>query len=340
MKRGTFALILAVLGSPLLAHAELAPGDGSSNPRVTRHPFPKYYAVELAGRPGSVAWAVNDLGVVAGDTPDRDGNPRATVWAYGRKIDLGTLGGPWSQAVALNNRGQVIGQSSTADQHSSPFVWSDGVMRGIPGITDGQVFAINDRGQIVGLSYDNGQIRSFVYDGRTLTFIGDESVQALSINNRGQVTGGIGIGNGQYRAFVWTDGVITTLDGLGGSYDSAIDINDNGDVVGRAFDGTRDHAVLWHGTTIVELGATDFFGGASTLAYSINNRGEIVGQTLGGLDRAFYYRAGNVTDLNAITLRPPFPFNYGLSINNWGAIAGAGIKDGSSGAQPLLWVQL
>lgn len=287
--------------------------------------WPSYVALPVGEeRPGSVGWAVNDFGVVAGQSRGPSEQTQATLWLRDQVIDLGTLGGGYSAAFGLNNRGQVVGYSGTEGE-DVPFVWSDGEMHAIPGIPSGRANAINDRGQVVGTAYEGGWVRAFIYDGEELRYLSSTNgyVTASSINNRGQVVGSIGIGDGRYRAYLWEDGVFTDLEGLGGNYDVGTDINDHGVVVGGSFDGLNEHAVVWIDSRVSTLGVNEFFGEGYSVAWSINNRGEIVGENNSGWARAFYYRAGNVVDLNAITRSPSLPNNYAVAINQWGAIVGA-----------------
>ena len=74
----------------------------------------------LPGYDFSEAWAVNDLGVVAGRSYNvaPSGSPqagaRACLWWGSTMFDLGTLGGNHSMAQGINVRGDVIGISTTA----------------------------------------------------------------------------------------------------------------------------------------------------------------------------------------------------------------------------------
>ena len=77
----------------------------------------------------SRAFAINDLGQVAGYSQTSSGSEHAFLWASGMMQDLGTLGGNISVARAINDPGQVVGTSSTllADGHA--FLWANGVMQ-------------------------------------------------------------------------------------------------------------------------------------------------------------------------------------------------------------------
>ena len=75
------------------------------------------------GGPNSIAYAVNDAGVVAG-AADIDSEVRhACLWYHGQVSDLGALGpGATSMARAINRQGQAVGSSTlapdTTDTHA------------------------------------------------------------------------------------------------------------------------------------------------------------------------------------------------------------------------------
>jgi probable HAF family extracellular repeat protein len=71
----------------------------------------------------------------------------------------------------------------------------------------------------------------------------------------------------------------TLLDSLGGLRSTANAINNLRQVVGaaRTPDGLADHAVVWNGAAITDLGAA---GAGSSEALDINDRGQIVATAL------------------------------------------------------------
>jgi len=188
---------------------------------------------------------------------------RAVIWGPGRRQieELPLIPGDTSSAAtAINNRGQVVGISGTCDQaigrHTArhAVLWDKGAVTDIGNIggdTWNTPMAINQRGDVVGFASlpgsdpNNPILHAFLWtkhDGiRDLgTLPGDVSSQALGINERGQVVG-LSSGAGGVRAFLWENGVMKDLNtlkapGYTAHLEIAGDINDIGEITGRAFD--------------------------------------------------------------------------------------------------------
>ena len=70
----------------------------------------------LPGNNGSLAFGINDWGVIEGISENRSYDPttgfpiyRAVIWHGGKITDLGTLGGNSAEPSGINNWGQVVG---------------------------------------------------------------------------------------------------------------------------------------------------------------------------------------------------------------------------------------
>lgn len=209
------------------------------------------------GGPDSVAWFVNELGQVAGQsTINSIPSPTTGVptvdpffWDHGKMVDIGNLGGTFSFVSGLNNRGQVIGTMNLpGDLANHPFFWDRGVLTdmGTLGGNDGVPNAINDAGEVVG-------------------FASSQEIQAL--------------------AFLWKQGVMINLGTVDGDQCSAAhSINTMGQIVGESsptcFSAPEVHAFLWeNGGPMVDLNTLvppdSLLGSAGGVA--INDRGEITG---------------------------------------------------------------
>ena len=82
--------------------------------------------------------------------------------------------------------------------------------------------------------------------------------EAFGINNAGQIVGDFTDRNGNYRAFLWQNGVMTDLGTLGGRKNSfASSINNAGQVIGSRYDRNGNgnyRAFLWQNGVMTDLG--------------------------------------------------------------------------------------
>jgi probable HAF family extracellular repeat protein len=129
---------------------------------------------------------------------------------------------------------------------------------------------------------------------------------AVALNEAGVV-----VGTSAGHAFRWQNGQLTDLGTLGGDTSRAAAVNENGVVAGTSTDADgRDHAVIWRGARIVDLGLGTAVG--------INDRGQVIGDrtTATGTRRVLWHQ-GIATDLGPV---PEGTYTYG--INNRGDIIG------------------
>ena len=189
---------------------------------------------------------------------------RAVIWGPGEgQIEelLPLPGDTSTAATAINNRGQVVGISGTCDQAVGRYtaahtvLWEKGTVTDLGNLGApwwNTAMAINQRGDVTGFAgvpggdADNPILHAFLWtrsDGiQDLgTLPGDATSQANGINDRGQVVGTSCDMAGSCRAFLWEDGVMTDLNtlvapGYAGILTTAQDINDRGEITGRAFD--------------------------------------------------------------------------------------------------------
>ena len=112
--------------------------------------------------------AINNIGVIAGNTSLSPVGGSAFIYKDGTMQLLGNFGGS-TEAWAMNNQNEIIGQARIEDQLAA-FLWSE--QNGIEDlnalIAPGSgwfltgAFSINDRGQIVGDGFYNGKYSAFL----------------------------------------------------------------------------------------------------------------------------------------------------------------------------------
>ena len=166
-------------------------------------------------------------------------------------------------ATAINNRGQIVGISGICDQavgrHTAKhaLLWDNGTITNL-GNLGAELWitpmAINQDGVIVGFGATdandlNGDfLRAFIWNRKDgmkridpLPIADHVFSQATGINERGQVVGSSCTFAGACQGFLWQNGVIVNLNdplvtpGFDGFIINAQDINDEGQITGRAF---------------------------------------------------------------------------------------------------------
>jgi probable HAF family extracellular repeat protein len=138
----------------------------------------------------------------------------AVLWEHNHVTDIGNLGALfWNTPTAINQQGDIVGFAGTPGDPDGNilhgFIWTrhNGIrpLGALPGHVHSEAYGINERRQVVGISCDE----NFV----------------------------------DCRAFVWDDGVMTDLNavkqpGYSARLEQAKDINDRGEITGRAIDPT------------------------------------------------------------------------------------------------------
>lgn len=165
--------------------------------------------------PDDAATAINNKGQIVGisgicsNAVGGASAIHAVLWENGTVTDLGNLGGlAWNTPTSINNHGDVVGFGNTSGDQNA-------------GFSPVAFFWTKDHGiQNLG------------------TLPGDSISIAWSINNKGQIVGQ-SIGPNGSRAFIYQNGTMVPLSTLTGNKKLTLvyanDINDNGVIVGGAF---------------------------------------------------------------------------------------------------------
>jgi probable HAF family extracellular repeat protein len=281
------------------------------------------------GGGGGLGNAINNLGSVTGFAVAPGGHTRAVVYANNGIMDLAIAGGD-SVGSDINTLGEVTGYRVGPDGLNRAFAYLGGVtvdLKGPAGF-DSYGIAVNDLGQVLGTYSDQLGSHAFLYSlgvkrdlvpGKVSSIYGSQALSAL-----GHVTGGF-VDRGITRGFVYLNGRLTDIGGLGGEYTFGFGINLKGDVTGvsaRA-DGQR-HAIVYSGGRMSDLGT---LGGTTSFGYAINASKQVAGESMvkSGVFHAFVYTQGRLSDLGAAieTLRGKAPLeSVAYGINNAGQAIG------------------
>jgi probable HAF family extracellular repeat protein len=212
-------------------------------------------------------------------------------WTVAEIAPIASIGS--ATPVAMNNRGEVVGSSTAFDPGQGTslraFRWEAGVTYdlGRPSTISPFSFAksINDRGEIVG---GNGMGNAYLWKDGAWSWLGFPG-QANLINKFGWVGGTWSPDNVNLHGIVYRDGVLHDVGTFGGSFSQVDGLNDKGVAVGRATlaDGAT-HPFIYDNGVLTDIGT---LGGRFGAALDVNNHGEVVGGAAdaAGQVRAFIY---------------------------------------------------
>lgn len=228
---------------------------------------------------GSIV-ALNDAGVVAGNVMDEAGNARGAIWDAAGRHELASAGGFYSSIVDLNNVGQLLLQRNGAsylrtgesDQlidddpqtlvaslnntgivagitdrfpaDAGGFLWQNGSLTSLgddPTIDPNLgVEKLNDKNQVLAATL----VKDYVWQAGGFSFLTHWPSRMTALNNFGQLAGR----NTDHGAFLWEAGqeryLNDLLPSLGWDFQYLMDLNDNGQLVGRGMVNGRSEGYL------------------------------------------------------------------------------------------------
>ncbi|GAB3435965.1 PKD domain-containing protein [Massilia solisilvae] len=156
------------------------------------------------------------------------------------------------------------------------------------------------------------------------------------INVKGQVSFSIGTGGGHSTTYVFDTRNVVNIGNLGGDEVVAVDLNDVGQVVGRATTASGvQHGFVWIGSAgIFDL--STIAGVGSSMATAINNHGVITGSYRYGGDRAF--RWSPPTGLEDLGTLAVGGYSFGTALNDADEIAG-GASTADNRLHAFVWTR-
>ncbi len=178
--------------------------------------FANHTVTDLGTVPGdgsSVAYGINDYGLVVGSSIDGNGVERAAQFAPGPVKLLGALPGDnYSEARGVNDQGQAVGYSASlrGPMHAVMFTGGQVVDLGVaPGGTDSFAHAINNFGQAVGYgNMADGTTHALLFQNGQVVDLGKfpagSGSSANGVNDRGDIVGTADDGMGTVWAVKWT----------------------------------------------------------------------------------------------------------------------------------------
>lgn len=205
--------------------------EGSPRPFAFKYSAGK---LTLLSDDPSKAVAIADSGEIAGENANQ-----LALWRQGKLV---ALGGCCSGTVrGINQRGQIVGQLNDKQGHYGAFLW-DGhnvILIAPPEGTMSSAIAINDAGHVLVQSFvpnavflwRNGRFAKVELDA-------DVANQPLALTHCDAIVGEFGAASDFYHAFVWDekngqrDLNMLIPPQSGWTLESAVDINDRGEIIG------------------------------------------------------------------------------------------------------------
>ena len=249
---------------------------------------------------------VNDRLVVVGSlqAPQDLRFTHAFKWSDNTLEILRSLGGRYAAANSVNARGDAAGSAQTSSGARHAVRWRGTQPHDLGLLAEGDYSSardINHQGDVVGEAnlVRNGKPRAFLWHAGKMEQLpdlpGGSFCSAQAINDRSVIAGSCDLPNGIAHGVIWRNGSVQDLGTLGDedAPSTALDINDQGEVVGTSEAEGKLVAFLWERGKMIDLNKAipPRSGWWLLVASRINNKGEILGRGyLGGAIHTFLLR--------------------------------------------------
>lgn len=276
----------------------------------------------------SAAHAINNSGVIVGESTNEDERLEAFIWTASSGMQRLLPAGTSGRANAINQIGTIVGDTGLYVGQMVPFRQTAGGITFLelpPGGEGASAYAVNLHNVVVGSAYGSFGTAAVMWQSASPTFLGslgqDQSV-AVGINDFGVVVGVAADPNWAGRPFRWTasQGMQQLPMVSGHAYAGALAINSQGEIAGYTVSQTGlQHAVVWDasdGTPTVLPPLPDY-----TL-----DPGQVVITGDGDVFAGFHSSGNWVIAWYRVRTEPPVIIAHDAvihSINSHGRIAGA-----------------
>jgi probable HAF family extracellular repeat protein len=205
----------------------------------------------------------------------------------------------FTNAIGMNAAGDIVGRYRDTAGVSQGYVLSQGQFTSFsyPGATFTGAAGITPGGDIVGRTTISGVSYGFLlkrgqhprYKVTDLGTLGGKVSYAYGISNSGAVSGSAAVANGDEHPFLWRDGRMTDLGGLGGPNGSGqnptgslripiVSEVSRPDPLGADFCGWKSfricQAAIWRDGSMAPMPT---LGGNNAIGFSMNERGQMAG---------------------------------------------------------------
>lgn len=246
-----------------------------------------------AGADESRAFAVNDRGLIGGDSAAFDDTAHATLWMFNRpQLLAGFPNGGDSTVFGLNERGFAVGVAFNAGGAPRGAFWFNGRpidMGTLPGMFDSIALAINNRNHSAGIAGGGRPTRAVFWNGTAIRALGElpgtSASEAYDLNDADQVVG-FSLERSpsfRFRATLWDNGLPAELPTPAPEIESvATTINNTGLIGGQVVVQEEIHGALWVDGAFFDLAELipPELGWELVIPRGSNDRGVLVGQGL------------------------------------------------------------